>query len=206
MLLLCFAYLAGSSQTTITIGSGTSTQRYPLGHLWGYERTASLYTTSEMASVAGNNITSIGWYATSTGNACPTKIYLATTATAPLTAVTWANMITGATLVFDGTLTPSPANAWFSVTLTTPFTYSGDNLLVLVETNYGGTGGGTYPNLQYTTTSANYQETWTADNAPPTGTGSATTSRTNIQITHVSNAPCSGMPSAGTAEAPVTIQ
>jgi len=41
---------------SITIGTGTSTQRYPLGHLYGYERSAALYTATEMSAVSGNNI------------------------------------------------------------------------------------------------------------------------------------------------------
>lgn len=143
---------------SITIGTGTSTQRYPLGHTWGYERSAALYTATEMSAVAGNNITSLAWNVTSAGAAVPTKVYLATTTSAPLTAQTWATMTTGATLVYDASATP--ATGWFTLTLGNSFPYNGNNLLVLVETNYGGGGGGTNPSIQYTTTTSNnYHQT-----------------------------------------------
>jgi len=192
---ICFT--ANVSAQTITIGSGTLTQRWPLGHLWGYERTASLYTTAEMSAVAGNNITSLGWYVVGAGTVCPTKIYLKTTTSAPITTNTWANFISGATLVYDASTTPAPANGWYTVPLTTPFPYSGDNLLVLVEMNFTGTGGGTNPTLQYST-STNNQAYWTSDNTPPAGNATSLNSnRTNIQITYASSSPCSGTPAPG---------
>ncbi|MBK7288301.1 MAG: hypothetical protein IPI95_15130 [Flavobacteriales bacterium] len=54
-----------------------------------------------MTAVAGNNITTVSWYCTTTGSSRPMKVYVKETATAPFTAVTWATMTTGATLVYD---------------------------------------------------------------------------------------------------------
>jgi hypothetical protein len=45
-----FLLLGSAAMGQITIGSGTSTQRYPLGNYFGYERSASLYTSTEIGS------------------------------------------------------------------------------------------------------------------------------------------------------------
>ncbi|MCO5269742.1 MAG: fibronectin type III domain-containing protein [Brumimicrobium sp.] len=198
--LLALSFLMGGKWSawsqTLDIGSGTSTQRFPLGHLWGYERTASLYTAAEMSVVASNIITDIGWDVAGTaGSACPTKIYLATGVASPLVSTTWATMISGATLVYDGSTTPAPTNGWYNVPIN-PYLYSGGNLVVLVETNLGGSGGGTNPLLRYSSSTGN-NLTWTADNNPPTGNGVTSSSRPNVRITYTAGPPCSGTPTPG---------
>ena len=45
MLIVAFVFA-----DTITIGTGTSVQRYPLGSFFGYERSAALYTDAELGS------------------------------------------------------------------------------------------------------------------------------------------------------------
>jgi len=42
-----------SQAQTVTIGTGTSTQRYPLSVYYGYQRDASLYTAAEINMPAG---------------------------------------------------------------------------------------------------------------------------------------------------------
>lgn len=42
LLVLSFTILTNGWGQTVTIGTGTSTQRYPLGNYYGYERSASL--------------------------------------------------------------------------------------------------------------------------------------------------------------------
>jgi hypothetical protein len=168
----------------VTIGTGTSTQRYPLGMYYGYQRSASLYTAAE-ATIPGN-VNSVAWYiATLTAHANgPMKIYLKHTSNSTLTADTWANMISGATQVYDASATFVAGN-WQTFSLTAPFAYNGvDNLLVLVETNYGGTGGegSTAKAIRYST-ATNQHQYWEADNSPPAGNGNVTSNRPNIQIT-----------------------
>jgi hypothetical protein len=169
----------------VTIGTGTSTQRYPFSMWYGYTRSAALYLGSEIG-VSGN-ITDLGWYIATLTNAAngPVKIYLKTSSATILTADLWSNMISGATLLYDQSAT-FVAGDWQTFNLSSSFSYSNsDNLLVLVETNYGGTGwSGDYTGKQIRYTTATSQhEYWQTDNTPPTGNGTVTSDRPNIQIT-----------------------
>ena len=193
-----------SMAQTVTIGSGTSTQRWPLGSYWGYERSASLYTAAEMSAVAGSNITTVSWYCAATGPARPIAIYLKTGVASPLTAVTWASMTAGATQVYTGSLTPSIG--WNIINLPTAFSYTGQNLTVLVESNYGGGGSGssTAPSAQYSTSTGNHAY-WYADNTPPTSTATLTANRPNVQLGYSGGAPCSGTPAPGNTTGPTAV-
>ena len=51
---------------TITIGSGTNYNTFPLGNSWGFERSGSIYTAAEV-SLTGN-VTRVSWYS-NTANA-----------------------------------------------------------------------------------------------------------------------------------------
>ena len=193
----------GLSGATITIGTGTSTQGYPFYGLWGYTRSASLYTAAEVTT--GKQITALAWNVeTSKNTDIPIKIYIKTTTESVLTANTWANMISGATLVYDG-IVKFNNTGWKTINLSTPFTYCNDNLLILCEANFGGTGAGSsqYPYFYYTSNSSMH-ENWYADNNAPTGNGNVGSSRPNIQITYSTPTFCSGTPTAGTVSASPT--
>jgi len=186
MLIVAFVFA-----DTITIGTGTGVQRYPLGSFYGYERSAALYTDADLGS-QNLSISSLAWYSTiATTAIVPTKIYLKTTsATAFASADTWANMISGATLVYDSNYGATPAGGWNQFSLTNNFAIDdGFGLLVLVERNYGGSGsssaGGSSggPGVQYTSVTNTHQY-WNQDSTPPTGTGSLSSYRPNIQITY----------------------
>ncbi|MDY0083364.1 MAG: hypothetical protein RBR74_09300 [Ignavibacteriaceae bacterium] len=72
--LLLFCGFSSSILAQVTIGSGTSTQRYPLGAYWGYERSASLYTAAEIST--SGSITNLAWYPTETSSISrPIKIF-----------------------------------------------------------------------------------------------------------------------------------
>ncbi|HNQ40062.1 MAG TPA: hypothetical protein PKO26_05610, partial [Candidatus Cloacimonas sp.] len=129
---------------TIQIGSGTSTQRYPLGSYYGYERSAALYKDSELYS-QNIRITALSYYSTIAVTVdVPTKIYLKTTTSTTLSTTTWANMISGATLVYEAVHSSTVENGWNQFNLTTTFDVpDGNGLIVMVERNYGGEGNGT---------------------------------------------------------------
>jgi hypothetical protein len=171
------------AQTTITIGTGTATQRFPLGNYYGYERSASLYTSGEIG-LAGT-VNTIAWFSTvAQAQSRPLRIYLKETTAVVINSDTWANLIAGASLVFDSASGPIAANAWKTFTLSSPFSYSSDvNLLVLVEANYGGTGIGTTmgSSVRYTLSGSRHA-TWVADITPPTGTGIVNANRPNLQL------------------------
>lgn len=164
----------------VIIGTGTSTNNWPFYTNYGYSRSASLFTAAEVG--IPTLLTSLAWnISTSTTADIPVKIYLKTTTATDLTSDTWANMIAGATLVYNGTTQFTPTG-WKTFDIT-DFSYCSDNLLVLCEANFTGFGAGSTVYFYYTTTSSNSHEYWYADSSPPTGTGTTSTSRPNIKIT-----------------------
>lgn len=164
----------------IIIGTGTSTGSYPFNTNWGYSRSASLFTAAEVGSPT--LLTFLAWnISTATTANIPIKIYLKTTTSTDQISDTWANMIAGATLVYNATTQFTPTG-WKNFDIT-DFSYCADNLLVLCEANFTGTGAGSTVYFYYTSTASNSHQTWTADGSAPTGTGSIGTSRPNIQMT-----------------------
>jgi len=164
----------------VIIGTGTATQRQPFGVFFGYERDAALYTQNQIN--AFGLITSVQWYcATISSAAAPFNIYMKTVADAAFTAVPWATMVGDAQLVATGTQTFSQTG-WVTFPLTVPYLYSGGNLVVLVETTYGGSGTSPYPYFQYTTGAAGSHQTWYADTTPPAGNGTLGTALPNIGL------------------------
>lgn len=169
------------SSLAATIGTGTSTQNYPFYTNWGYTRSASLYTASEIG--ANGAINQLQWNVTTSSTLnVPIKIYLKTTTASSMTADTWANLTSGAVLVYDGIKTFG-TTGWTAVTFTTPYNYTSGNLMVLCEANVGGGGASPIPVFQYTTTTASGSHQYQyQDNTPPSGTLSLNTSRPNIKI------------------------
>jgi gingipain R len=180
-----FTTSAGGTTSGVVVGTGTSTQGYPLNCYYGYERSAAIYTAAEIGKVG--TISKLGWYPTlTTTTSVPVKIYIKHTTASTLTASTWATMISGATLVYNGTMSGTTANAWKEFVLSTAFEFTGgsNNLLVLVETNYGGAGTGTSTGAKFRYTSSTSRHMYVrADNSAPTGNGTVTSYRPNITIT-----------------------
>lgn len=176
---------SGGTTSVVTVGTGTSTQGYPINCYYGYERSASIYTAAEIAKTG--SISKLGWYPTlTTSYNVPIKIYVKHTTASTLTSTTWANLISGATLVYSGTMAGTTANTWKEFTLSTAFNYTGgsNNLMVLVETNYGGTGAGTSTGARVRYTSATSKHLYIrADNSAPTGNGTVSSYRPNVRIT-----------------------
>ncbi len=164
----------------VTVGTGTSNQRQPLGIYYGYERDASLIDGSLIGMIG--MFTGFQWYcATANATPVPFKVYVKPTTLTSMTAITWADMVTGATLVTEDTLAFNQVG-WTAVTLDTPYIYLGGNILVLVETFYGGSGVSSYPRFNYTTSPTGSHQYWYADTNPPTGNGTVNTYRPNIGI------------------------
>ncbi len=163
----------------ITIGTGITTQRQPMGILYGYERDASLFLNNEI-NLAGA-VTGVQWYCATTAVAVvPYRILIKTTNDATLSAIPWTTMITDAQLVAEGTRTFSQLG-WQYIPFTTPFPFTGGNLIVLIETNYGGTGT-TSPAFRYTVAPTGMHQYWATDSNPPTGNGTLNTYRPNVGI------------------------
>ncbi|MDZ4121995.1 MAG: hypothetical protein U1C33_06210, partial [Candidatus Cloacimonadaceae bacterium] len=169
---------------SVSIGTGTSTNRSPFGTRYGYERDATLYLASEIGDLS-QPIQSLAWYATrNVSTSTPIKVYLKATTSSALPAVNWASHISGATLVFDGSINSITANSWMSINLSSAFTLPTDNhLMVLIETNFGGSGtgnfdGGDFRNTNYSPVNS-LHKFWFSNNSPPTTTGTFDILRAN---------------------------
>lgn len=182
-LFLTFMIHSAYSQTTVTIGTGTATQKQPFGMWAAYERSASIYLSSEIGSFGsyGMMINTLAWnVGTADQTTCPSKIYLRSTGSSTLSAVTWASLISNATLVYDASTNFTTAG-WRTIDIA-DFTYTTGNLMVLCETNYGGSGATSYPVFKYSYFPSKH-EFW-YDYILPTGSGTVNENRPNIQVTY----------------------
>ena len=164
----------------VIIGTGTLTQRQPFGIWFGYERSAALYTNAQIGSYGLLN--KVAWNcATVSSNAVPYKIYAMQTNDTALTSITWSDFVATATLVDTGTHTFN-TTGWYLFELTTPFTYTSGNLVIGVETYFGGSGTSPYPYFYYTSGTTGCHQYWNQDNTPPTSTGTLNTSLPNVML------------------------
>ncbi len=130
-----------------TIGTGSSSSYGPVCGYYGYERNGYIFTPVD--GLSAGKILSIAWHYTG-ASTVPAKIYLKnTTETSFVTSVSWNSLVGDATLVYDASLTTS--SGWVEIDIT-DFDYTGDNLMVLVASSYGGNGGGT--SYAYNTTNS----------------------------------------------------
>lgn len=173
-------------QNDLVIGSGSEAKRFPLASWYGYERSAALYTAAEIGM---QNIDAIAWYPTiNTTASVPTKIYLKTTTASTLSNDSWANMISGATLLYDQNRSGTAAGTWNMFDLNINFLVNlGESLIVLVERNYGGTGsgapGGYSAGGGILASSCNgTHRIWHQDSNAPSGNGESASTRPNVRL------------------------
>lgn len=165
----------------VTIGTGTNTQQHPVSMGYGYSRCAALYLQSEIAT--NMPVTDLKWYvSTASATSSPVKIYIKHSALTVLAVANWASLISDATLVYDGTAAFTETG-WNNLDIT-DFAYNNtDNLMVLTEVNYGGTGNASYPVFRYSSTSTSYRTlTISQNNTAPTGNLSRTYNRPNVTL------------------------
>jgi len=185
LLAICFINISLYAQT-INIGTSNTTAYSIFNMQDPYTRNAAVYSAAEIGTAG--TITSLGWNLNkiwSNGDG-PVKIYLIDNVSSSLSADTWANIKNGATLVYDNTVTfPATVNnTWFTINLTTPFTYTSGNLLVLVESNYGGSGNGNVGgdiDFNCTANMSSKAEFWWGN--PIQTTGTLSSNRPVIQLT-----------------------
>ncbi|MCS4240475.1 gliding motility-associated-like protein [Myroides gitamensis] len=175
----------------VTIGTGTASMRQPLSSYHGYSRSVALYTSAEINQVGFIN--KLAWDIGVIKGARPVKIYLKEVESTALVAGNWDTFIQGASVVYDEEFTPT--NVGFNnINLVTSFNYTGGtkNLLVLVETNFGGggNGDGTAGLEIKSTTATNMHFEIGRDTTVPTANLSATTGRPNIKLTFGTEITC----------------
>ena len=92
----------------------------------------------------------------------------------------WQYLTAEMTMVHEGNYVPNTLG-WNSFQLDLPFTYTGGNLIVAVEANYGS---GTLSSQRYRYTEADAQvhQYWFNINSPPTGTGQLNNRMPNLML------------------------
>ncbi len=227
--LLLFVWLtavSGAWAQTATIGStvvpvvGPATSSYLYGPIYrsaatsifNYSRYAHLYTPAELGVPVGTVITQLAWLKSDagelTGNNVFTVLLNNSTATALTSGATWANLSAGATSVYTSSTQQftGAAGTYFSVTLSRPFTYTGGNLLVLLDHQKLGTATAA---VNFVTNPAAGLAVGAADSNPITASTPLTTSsygdrRPTLRITYTPATACTAPPAAGTTLASAT--
>lgn len=203
LMAVCLFFSQVAAAQVITIPSANpndSSTRKPFGCTYGYERSAMLYTSGEVTQFG--SITKVGFYLNSKTNpasATPVVIRMKTITANALTSTPYANLMNGSTQVYAGIVTSSMlnANSWVTITLNTAFNYSSNNLVIIVETNYGEFGGEDFVAKQFrhATTLSNRCEYWEDDLTPPADYGILISQRPTVQLTFEPN--CAGTPDPG---------
>lgn len=173
-------------QKIITIQHGTAQAglKYPLCIDNGYKRSASLYTSSELQTKG--SIAKLAWKALTRNTASrPVKIYLKEVEYDSLNTDSLSSILSGATKVFDSSvpLLTSQWN-WNEFVMMESFIYSGTkNLLVIVETNYGGSGTADDCYFEYSVMNNCKSMTWSESSLLKLGLGTPSLNRPNIMVT-----------------------
>lgn len=190
---------------TITVGTTSSPQPYcALTQGYGYQRNADIYLQSELGFTG--NITNIEYYLgqVATARTKPTKIYMRTTSSTTLTSgVPW-NATTytdGLTPLLDANTTQDGTVGWKMLALTTPFNYTADNLLIMVKSDYGGSG--SFQRMTGNAGITNRSTQTLVDNTDPPLNYNMTTIYAyllaDIRITYTGSTPVCAAPTAPTA-------
>ncbi|WP_343631668.1 T9SS type A sorting domain-containing protein [Fluviicola sp.] len=188
---------------TITPAGVESTFYGPMSHWYGYQRHATLYLQSEIGIYG--TITDIEYNSTTTGTAGsrPTKVYMQKTPNTTLSAGIWnsATYTGGSQLCLDQNTDQGNTTGWKMLSLTAPFIYDQDNLMIMVLDAWGGSGSTKYYNIS--PTPANRQAYSRVDGTDP-GDGASLSIEnrlSEIRITYVPSATCTGLPASVTASA-----
>ena len=165
------------------IGTGMDDQDFPFNVYYGHGRSLGLYRSDETGGYGYVN--SVGWdVQTAMNTTVPYKIYLMTTTATTLYnfSSTWDDFTSAATLVKEGEYIFG-RTGWHHFEFDVPFLYDSGNLLVGVETNYGGYGAGYYnrPKFFYSAYQ-NLHRYWLADGDSPEGNGEVHSYRPNLLI------------------------
>ena len=179
----------------VTCGTGTSTSyNTPVNNWYNYSFTEMLFLANEMTnelSSGAGTIYKIGFqyaYTSAMTKKTNVTIYMKNVTNTALAASGW--VTTGLTQVYSGSLNCSGSGSWNDFTLTTPFNYTGGNLLVVIDDNSNGYDGSSYV-FNYTETTGNtvlrtqsdsYHYTLSGSNLVTSQAGSAGNQRVNTRF------------------------
>jgi large repetitive protein len=206
---------ATKAQTTVQVGTGTSTSyRLPINTYYGYNYSQQIYTGTEIAAAGGSTgtITQIKFYlsslSTPLSNWSDWTVYLGNTTTSSFASNSSWIPLTSLTQVFTGTITAA-SSSWVTLTLSTPFNYTGGNLVVAVDENSPSYAGSSYWRSFSSAAptgkrSLVYYNDYTNPSpaTPPTANYSSSSLRAQIQLSIAPPPPpCSGTPTPGNTTA-----
>lgn len=192
---------------TVTIGSGISvTYENPLNVNWGYNYTQQIYTGAEISAggvVSGQEITAIRFYWNGNGNLTNSNtwvVYLGNTAQSIFANATNWVPSTSLTQVYNGGVALPGAAGWMTITLATPYIWTGGNIVVAIDENVVGYGHQT--TWRSTSTAASNTAIYfrhDSNNPDPTNPPSGTISpnRPNLQLEFNAASACSSIPAPG---------
>jgi len=198
-----------SAQTTVTVGTGTSTTaNAPITGYYGYSYSQNIYKASDMiaggATMTGT-ISKIRFFYASggTNNATNWTVYIGHTVKNGFISTT--DWISTATLTnsFTGTVTYPAAGNWVEVTLTTPFQWNGvDNIVIAVDENQPAYSSSTLY-WRYTGTGSDYRTIYYySDSNNPNPASPPTASARQLYAPNLqfvwTGPPCAGAPSPAT--------
>jgi len=133
-----------NAQTTIQVGTGTSTSSYlPIYSCYVYNYSQQIYTGAEIAAAGGSSgtISQVKFYYNSGGSNLSTwnnwTLYLGNTTTNSFANSSSWIPVSALTQVYSGAITAT-AGGWVTINLTTPFNYTGGNLVVGIDENVSG--------------------------------------------------------------------
>lgn len=213
LFLLSINYSNTYGQTTITIETGSAgTDDAVLDPYYNYNYSQQIYLSSEITAdggVSGQQITKIRFfYYVDAGDVTKFNnwtVYAGNTTKATFTGTSDWIAVGSMTQVFSGTVTFPAAGNWVEITLPTPFTWTGNNLVIAVDENTSGYAGD-YDCWRYTSTSSNYRTIYYNNDgtnpnpsSPPTASG-ITYNRPDVQLVMIT--PCSPPTSITTSVTP----
>ena len=137
-----FSTLCLSPGAEVTIGNGdTESQYLPSSTNWGYSLTQQLFNATEVGTAT--TLTGIKFEITdATSQNRNWDIYLGNTSQTALTASTYIST-TNQSLVFSGVVSMEEAG-WVEINFSTPFAYTGENLVLTIDDNTGSFNGASY--------------------------------------------------------------
>ncbi|MFZ4591319.1 MAG: beta strand repeat-containing protein, partial [Ignavibacteria bacterium] len=186
-----------SPNALVTIGTGTSTQRWPFERYYNYSTCEMIYLQSEIAM--SGNITKIGFNKSAgTNTAAMTNVSIYMKHTSSTTLASGNYDLTGYSLVYSGSYTNNATSGWMEVTLATGFNYDNvNNLQILVIK-----GNQTYlttaasPKYYYTTGTSRMRNGYSDTGQPLALTASTANPNVRFNITPSSSPSLSCTPSS----------
>ena len=166
--------------TTITIGTGTADESYPLNRFYNYFRWQGIYLGSEIGT--NGVIRKIKFYQNNSVGSITNdnmRIFMKTTTDVTLPTGNWDS--TGMTMVFSGTTTSLAAPGWQEIQLTTPLTFNpSQNLMIGICRDYQDYVT-TYPRYAFTTSTTYMSRRGQSDTQYPVSL-TQSFNRANIQF------------------------